>query len=113
MLATVSHPAEHLQAEFFGAVILPNSDRYAAARQAWNLTVDQHPALIVTATCAADVAAAVRYARNNELRVAVQATGHGVRRPADGALLILTGQMNGVEVDPVSETAWIECGAQW
>jgi hypothetical protein len=35
----------------------------------------------------------------------VQATGHSVRRPANGALLILTGQMNGVEVDPVTETA--------
>jgi hypothetical protein len=113
MLATISHPAESLQAEIAGAVILPGSDRYAAARQAWNLTVDQHPALIVVATCAADVAAAVRYARNHDLRVAVQATGHGVRRPANGALLILTGQMNGVEVDPVEETAWIECGAQW
>ena len=113
MIATIAHPAEQLQAEFFGAVILPNSDHYAAARQAWNLTVDQHPELIVAATCAADVAAAVRYAHQVGLPVAVQATGHGVRRPANGALLILTGQMNGVEVDPVTETAWIECGAQW
>ena len=43
MLATVSHPAERLQAEIFGEVILPSSDRYATARQAWNLTVDQPP----------------------------------------------------------------------
>lgn len=113
MFATMMHPAEQLQAEIGGEVIFPESERYGAARQAWNLTVDQHPALIVAATGVADVAAAVRYARQSGLRVAVQATGHGVRRPADGALLILTGQMNHVEVDPVSETAWVECGAQW
>jgi FAD/FMN-containing dehydrogenase len=113
MLATISHPVEQLQAAIAGEVIFPGSERYAMARQAWNLTVDQHPALIVQAACVEDIAAAVRYARQAELSVAVQATGHGVRRPADGALLILTGQMNAVEVDPVSETAWIECGAQW
>ena len=72
MIAAIAHPAEQLQEEVFGEVIFPGSERYNAARQAWNLTVDQHPALIVTATCAADVAAAVRYARNNELRVAVE-----------------------------------------
>ena len=51
MFATTLSAHEQLQATIQGAVILPDSDQYAAARRAWNLTVDQHPALIVLATC--------------------------------------------------------------
>jgi hypothetical protein len=45
--------------------------------------------------------------------VAVQATGHGVIRPANDCLLINTSQMSGVRVDPDSRTAWVEAGAKW
>ena len=113
MFATTLSAHEQLQATIQGAVILPDSDQYAAARRAWNLTVDQHPALIVLATCVHDVVEAVRYASEAGLPVAVQATGHGMRRPADGALLINTAQLNAVTVDPVKRTAWIEAGAKW
>ena len=44
-------------------VITPEDAGWDAARAAWNLLADQHPALIVQAADAADVAEAVRYAR--------------------------------------------------
>ena len=113
MYTTMIHPGEELEAALSGAVIAPGNDHYDVARKAWNLTVDQHPALIVLAMCAEDVTGAVRYARHAGLPVAVQATGHGMRRPADGALLINTTQMNGVNVNALNRTAWIEAGAQW
>ena len=70
--------------------------RYEAARQAWNLSIDQQPAATVMAQSSADIAAAVRYAQQEKHAIAVQATGHGVRRPANGALLINTSQMTDV-----------------
>jgi hypothetical protein len=56
---------------------------------------------------------AVRFAKEQGLQVAVQATGHGVARPANGALLINTARMHGVKVNAESKTAWVEAGAEW
>jgi FAD/FMN-containing dehydrogenase len=61
----------------------------------------------------ADVAEAVRFARFGDLPVAVQATGHGVARPADGAVLIVTATLDGVTVDPAARTAYVGAGALW
>jgi FAD/FMN-containing dehydrogenase len=102
-----------LQTQLQGSVIAGDDERYNAARQAWDLTVDQHPALIVAAQTAADVAAAVRFAAAHGLEVAVQATGHGVIRPADGSLLILTSGLNEIQVNPQFQSAWIGAGAKW
>lgn len=104
---------DSLRAQLRGTVLLPGDADYDEARKAWNLSFQHHPALIVRAKTANDIAAAVRFAREAELPVAVQATGHGVARPADGALLIITSDMNGVEVDAETRTAWVEAGVLW
>lgn len=104
---------EELRAQVAGEVILPGEALYDGARAAWNLTVQQHPALIVQAVSAADVAAAVRFAQAAGLGIAVQATGHGVRRPADGCLLISTARMRGVSIDAAAQMARVEAGALW
>jgi FAD/FMN-containing dehydrogenase len=104
---------EVLRAHTQGEVILPGDAAYDDARGAWNLSVDQHPAIIVKARCADDVTMAVRFAQEVSLPVAVQSTGHGVARKADGAVLIVTAGMNDFSIDPESRTAWIQAGAQW
>lgn len=96
-----------------GDVFGQSDDGYDAARAAWNLVVDQHPAVIVVADSTADIVAALRFARANNLRVAIQATGHGVARAADGALLIVTSRLDGVTIDPATRTAHVEAGATW
>ncbi len=112
--ATVER-ADHaqLQARMESQVIAPDDARYDELRAAWNRTVDQHPALIVVAETAADIAEAVRYAHEADLKVAVQATGHGVIRPANGSLLILTSSMTDVRVNAPAHTAWVSAGAKW
>ena len=60
-----------------GDVIARGEAGWDAARQAWNLTADQRPPLVVLAESEADVAATVRFAAANGLRVAPQSTGHG------------------------------------
>ncbi len=106
-------PWSLLQSRLEGAVIAPEDPRYDQARRAWNLSVEQRPAIIVAPKNAADVVKAVRFARSEGLGVAVQATGHGNVRPANGCLLILTADMQGVTIDAAAQTAWLEAGVKW
>jgi FAD/FMN-containing dehydrogenase len=64
---------------------------------------------------AADVIAAVRYARESALSVSVRGGGHGVGGHAvnDGGIVIDLGSMNGVRVAPERRRAWAEGGALW
>ena len=94
-------------------VIVPGDEHYDAARQGWNLAVDQYPAMIVEARTAEDVAEALRFAQSQGLDVAVTATGHGVIRKADHSLLIDTSKMAAVEVDAAARTAWVGAGTKW
>lgn len=113
---SVEFPRSHnvsLQESIQGQVITPFDTGYDEARQAWNLSVDQHPALIVIAESTSDVAEVVRFARIEGLEVAVQSTGHGNVRPANDCLLIITSNMNDVQVDVLSQTARIQAGAKW
>ena len=77
------------------------------------LSIDQHPALILLPENAEDVAAGIRFAREANLGVAVQVTGHGVKIAADADLLIVTSQMNKVEVDAEARRARVESGVIW
>ncbi len=95
-----------------GQVVLPGEEGYDDERTGWNLSVEHHPAVIVVAARADDVAAAVRFAASAELPVAVQATGHGPSVPADGAVLINTRRMVELEVDPSAATARIGAGVK-
>jgi FAD/FMN-containing dehydrogenase len=96
-----------------GRVVEPGDPAYDQARAAWNLTLQQMPAVIVFAQDADDVAAAVRWAMEEDLGVTVQATGHGAQVPPDDALLIKTSEMTGVAIDPATQTAWVEAGTKW
>jgi FAD/FMN-containing dehydrogenase len=96
-------------------VIAPEDAGWDAARAAWQLLADQHPALIVPAADAGDVVEAVRYARERGLRVAAQGTGHGAAAlgSVTETMLIRTTRMNDVAVDPAQRTARAGAGARW
>ena len=66
-----------LRAQLDGDIVLPDDADWDAARLAWNLAIDQRPAMVALPESAADVAAVVTYAAESDLRVAVQGTGHG------------------------------------
>jgi FAD/FMN-containing dehydrogenase len=107
--------AEPLRARFGGSVILPADPGYDAARTIWNGAIDRRPACIARCTGAADVVAAVGFARERDLLVAVRAGGHGVGGHAlcDGGLVIDLSLMKGIRVDPVAQTARAEAGVLW
>jgi hypothetical protein len=85
---------------------------YDTERAGYNLSVEHEPDVVVPATSADDVVAAIRYATARGLGVAVQATGHGPSRSADGAVLINTSRMDGITIDPVARTARVEAGVR-
>jgi FAD/FMN-containing dehydrogenase len=105
--------AATLEKTFAGRVHRPGDDGYDEARLPWQRKFDPHPALVADATVPEDVQAAVRCAREHDLALAVQATGHGAVRAADGDLLLRTGAMDAVVVDPERGTARVGAGALW
>jgi hypothetical protein len=106
---------EALRAALGGQVFVPDEAGYDQARQAWNLALDQRPAVVVEAESAADVAQAVRFAHAHGMRIAPQATGHGAAplEPLDAAMLLRTTRMRKVRIDPATRTARAEAGAVW
>jgi FAD/FMN-containing dehydrogenase len=98
---------------FAGELLRPGDAAYAAHRAVWNAIVDRRPALIARCTSAADVAAAIRFARACDLEIAVKCGGHGILGlavPEGGIQLDLT-PMGSVRVDPDQRRAYVGGGA--
>jgi FAD binding domain len=83
---------------------------YDEERSGFNLALDHRPSLILGAVSAADVAAGIRFAADHNLPVDLQATGHGAHRAMQGGLLITTGHMSSVIVDPERRRARVSAG---
>src|SRR6059058_2955901 len=102
--ATVQELRETVQ----GQVVTPTDDGYAEAARAWNGEFDgRRPALVVQCHGAADVIAAVGFARSNDLPIAVRGGGHslpGFSTCDDGVVIDLSG-MKSVRVDAAARRA--------
>ncbi len=98
-----------------GVLLSPASSGYDAARGIWNGAIDRHPACIARCTGVADVVAAVRFARDHDLEIAVRGGGHNVAGTAvcDDGIVIDLSAMRAVWVDPAGRTARVHGGALW
>ncbi len=106
---------EELGGSFRGELLLPTSPGYDTARRIWNGAIDRRPACIARCAGAADVVAAVRFAREHDLEIAVRGGGHNVAGTAvcDNGLVLDLSAMRAVGVDPAGRTAWVQGGALW
>src|SRR3954466_15507952 len=106
---------QEFAATFRGELIRPQDDGYDAARAVFNAMIDRRPALVARCTGVADVIAAVNFARENELVVAVRGGGHSVPGygVCDGGIVIDLTPMKGIWVDPVARTARAQAGVTW
>ena len=104
---------QELRDQLEGTLATPADAAYDALRASWNLTFDQLPAIVVEAADEDDVVAALGFAHEQRLTVAVQSTGHGAGLTCDGGLLLRTGRLREVAVDPLLRVARIGAGARW
>ena len=96
-----------------GRVLSPTDPEYAQETALFNLHLTLTPAVVVVAAQASDVEAAVRFAAERDMPIAVKASGHQVVLPAVGGVLINTENMKGLTIDRERRTARAEAGVIW
>jgi FAD/FMN-containing dehydrogenase len=98
---------------FNGQVLVAGDAGYDSARRIWNASIDKHPGLIARCSRTADVVRAVKFARANDILVAVKSGGHNVagRGLCDDGIVIDLSPMNGVSVDPKLRIVRVQAGA--
>ena len=112
---TMDVAAGGLRGTIAGEVIVPADSGYDEARSTFNATIDRRPYAIVRPRTTADVVAAVRWARDTDLPIAVRGGGHSVagHAVADAALVIDLRLMRKVVVDPARKQVRVQGGALW
>ncbi len=106
---------DELRERVQGQVIGTEDAGYEDARKVFNAMIDRRPRLIVRPATSADVAAAVNFARDDGLELAVRGGGHSVPGfgTVDDGLVIDLSSMRAVTVDPANATARAQGGATW
>src|ERR1700674_3877906 len=96
-----------------GEVVLPGDPDYDRFRVVWNAIADRRPAIIARCAGADDVVAAIRFAQEQNLLIAVRGGGHSVGgfSTCDGGIVIDLSLMRGVTVDPQRKVATAQGGA--
>jgi FAD/FMN-containing dehydrogenase len=106
-------PLRAFAGSFPGEVVLPGDDGYEAARFVWNRMVDRRPAAVVRPIATDGVIAALRFARDQDLQIAVRGGGHslpGLSTCDDGMVIDLS-RMHGAEVDAGRRIARVAAGS--
>jgi FAD/FMN-containing dehydrogenase len=107
--------ARDLATRFAGELVGQDHPAYDEARRVWNGSIDRRPALVARCAGGDDAAAAIRFARERDLPVAVRGGGHSVagNGTCDGGLVVDLSSMKGVRVDPEARTARVQPGLLW
>ena len=100
---------ERLAQVFAGDLVDSGHEDFDALRAVYNGMIDRRPALIARARGAADVIAAVNYARAEGLAAAVRSGGHNIA----GNAIADDAHLRGVRVDPMARTARAAGGTLW
>ncbi|HEU5155877.1 MAG TPA: FAD-binding oxidoreductase [Streptosporangiaceae bacterium] len=96
-------------------MIVPGDAGYDDARAVWNGAIDRRPFVIARVAGSADIIAALQFARNERLVVAVRGGGHNVAGFAtcDDGIVIDLSALKGIRVDPAARTARAQGGVLW
>jgi FAD/FMN-containing dehydrogenase len=106
---------DQLREQVRGDVIAPDDGAYEEARKVYNAMIDKRPAVVVRPVNAGDVIAAVNFARESGIDLAIRGGSHGVPGfgTCDGGVVVDLSRMKGVRVDPAKRAARAEGGATW
>ena len=113
MTQTIDGALHRLREILDGQVIEPADPDYDQARKLWNADIDRHPAVIARCTGATDVAAAIGFAREHGLEIAVRGGAHSMSGASsvDGGLVVDLSLLREVSVDPQTRRARVGGGA--
>ncbi len=102
-----------LRAAMQGPVIAPGDPGFDEGRRVWNAQIDRRPSVIARCASAADVAAAIGFARERRLEISVRAGAHNTAGTAvcDDGLMVDLSLLNEVTVDPRARRARVGGGA--
>jgi hypothetical protein len=97
---------------FRGTLLRPGEAGYDDARKCYNGMIDKRPALIARCAGAADVLAAISFAREQKLPASVRGGGHSAagKSLCDDGLMIDLSRMKGIRVDPAKRTVRAQPG---
>ena len=104
MAKVISPDVQALRTSISGHVFTSDDPGYDQARIVWNGAIDRRPAVIVRCVNSADVSAAIGFARQHNLEIAVRGGAHSTAGSSvvdDGLQIDLSG-MRTVTVDPVA-----------
>ncbi|SFE62266.1 FAD/FMN-containing dehydrogenase [Actinopolyspora alba] len=93
---------EELRDSIRGELITPTDPDYDARRQIWNGFFQKSPGAIARVDGASDVTKVVKFARENEIELAVKGGGHcfAGTGTVEGGLVLDTSNLRGIRVDP-------------
>ena len=106
---------DELRARLRGEIVLPGDPGYEHARRGYNALIDRRPGAIAHCADVADVIAAIEFARDGDVDLAVRGGNHNVAGLGlcDDGLVLDLSRMRGVRIDPVNRTARVEGGCLW
>lgn len=102
-----------LQEQLTGTLLLPNDVGYEAARQPWNLAIEQRPEAVAVPADVDDLRALLAAARQSGVPLAVQPSGHGASGSLAGAVLVRMSAFDDLEVDHDRGTVLVGSGVRW
>jgi len=104
-----------LKAKLRGELIEPGDPQYEKARQVYNAMIDRRPGWIARCADVADVIAAVNFARDNQVVLAIRGGGHNAAGlgVCNGGLVIDLSPIRYTHVDPEAGTVRVGGGSTW
>jgi FAD/FMN-containing dehydrogenase len=104
-----------LRGRFSGQLIIATDGGYDDARAIFNGMIDKRPTLIARCSSTDDVVAAILFAREHDLPVAIRCGGHSTPgySSCDDGLVIDVGPMKAIDIDPEARTARTGGGLTW
>ena len=110
-----SNTIDQFKASLRGELIQPHDEGYDAARKVYNGMIDRRPRFLARCSDVGDIISAVKFARENNLLVAIRGGGHngaglGV---CDDGLVIDLSRRRGIRADPKKRTVQVESGCTW
>ena len=112
---TTSTSTDGLREATSGPVLAPTDPGYDDVRRVWNASIDRRPALIVQPSGVADVIAAVLFAAERDLPIAVRGGGHSFAGlgTCDDGLLVDLELMKGIRVNAGAREVVAQGGVTW